>query len=161
MAILQSENTINPDPTAAQSTAAAAYSSDPGADPQFLDVSGMTPVNMPSSTPGEKQLLGIPLSGATIAGIENQLGVKAVYVTNQAGQVDEAAGINLYDSNGNLIQYGDPRLQEFQEAIGRAVAAQKASNLDLSSLQATASTNLEAISSGTETSMSNALMSII
>ncbi len=81
MQILQTENSLNPNPTAAQSASASAYASDPSADPQFLAVSGTTPFNMPSSTPGEQQLIGNPMSGATIAGIEKQLGVIALSIT--------------------------------------------------------------------------------
>jgi hypothetical protein len=116
---------------------------------------------MPSSTPGEHQLIGNPMRGATIAGIEKQLGVVAVYGTSPEGQVDEAAGINLYDDNGNVIQHGDPRMQEFQLAIARANQAQQSSNVSLPSPQATASATLEATSSSTDTSNADALISIL
>jgi len=161
MQILQTENSLNPNPTAAQSASASAYASDPSADPQFLAVSGTTPFNMPSSTPGEQQLIGNPMSGATIAGIEKQLGVIAVYGTNPEGQVDEAAGINLYDDNGNVIQHGDPRMQEFQLALARANQAQQSSNVSLPNPQAAASATLEATSSSTDTSNADALISIL
>lgn len=161
MQILETENSLNPNPTAAQSASASAYASNPSADPQFLAVSGTTPFNMPSSTPGEQQLIGNPMSGATIAGIEKQLGVIAVYGTNPEGQVDEAAGINLYDDNGNPIQNGDPRMQEWQLAIARANQAQQSSNVSLPSVETAASATLEATSSSIVTSNADALISIL
>lgn len=110
---------------------------------------------------GEGELVGAGLSAETISSIENQVGVKAVYLTNAAGQVDPAAGFNLYDNNGNVVPENDTRMQEFNKLVDIAGAQQRASNPNLSSLQAMTSTNLEAINSGTETSMANALISII
>jgi hypothetical protein len=159
MAILQTENTINPISTSAQLASASAYSSDPSADPQFLDISGGNAVDNPEA--GEGVLVGTALSAATIASIENQVGVKAVYATNAAGQADPAVGVNLYDSNGNLIQEDDPRMLEYNKLINSACAQQRASNPNLQSLQAAASSNLDDITSVADTSMANALISIM
>jgi hypothetical protein len=157
MSILQSENTINPISTSAQMASASAYSSDPSTDPQFMDVSGMRSTYDPVSDEGE--LVGAGLSATTISSIENQVGVKAVYLTNAAGQVDPAAGFNLYDNNGNLVPENDPRMQEFNKLVDIAGAQQRTSNPNLRSLQTATSPNVDFMSSATYASMNNALLS--
>jgi len=90
------------------------YASDPSADPQFVDESGITPTVDPSSDPEVKQVWGSTVSASGIASVESQLGVVAVYGLQPDGSV-ETNSYSLYTDSGQLAS--SQVTQEFNQKI--------------------------------------------
>lgn len=95
MSMLQ--QTINGPTTADEEASIQQYASDPSADPQFMDVSGIT--DTPEPTSGSIELMTNPVSASGISSIESQLGVVGMYGIYPDGAVDTNS-VTLFTDSG-------------------------------------------------------------
>jgi len=110
------QQTINGPTTADEEASIQQYASDPSADPQFMDVSGIT--ETPEPTSGSIELMTNPVSASGISSIESQLGVVAMYGIYPDGAVDTNSFTLFTDSGQQASNAVDKEFGEMVEQTG-------------------------------------------